>query len=163
MADTYTSLMLQQRILIEVECHQTDKNPYFILIGHFTWNMCLRNTQRAGCFPPKKDPSKYGSHRSRQQAVFLSAAVEMNTGDVLCFQSRMQQLDSALSHITVGHNAHECLINQMYRSITFHCEQTKTICSDTQFKLCIRSSIINAPMCIGQKNLARYCKVCNVQ
>lgn len=62
---------------------------------------------------------------TRQQAVYHTSALKMNAGHVLCLQSRMKQLDSGLSQITVEHIAHECLINQTYRSFTFHCKQTR--------------------------------------
>lgn len=85
--------------------------------------------KEVGCFLPRKDRNKL--QHTGQQAVYRTSALEMNAGHVLCCQHRMKQLDSGLSQITVGHIAHECLINQTYRSITFHYEETKSIRSDT--------------------------------
>lgn len=38
-------ILISPAYIMEAQYHQSDKNPFFILIGHFIWNMCLRNTE----------------------------------------------------------------------------------------------------------------------
>lgn len=100
------------------------------------WPAILYCRSFLGCrlVAPRKDCNKCGLLHTRQQAVHHTFALNMNTGHVLCFQSSMKQLDvqlvkrdSGLSQITVGHIAHECLINQMYHSMILHYKQTYAV------------------------------------
>lgn len=93
-----------------------------------------------------------------------------NAGRVLRCQSRMKQLGASFNKITVENIARKCLINQTYRSFTFHCKQTKSICSDTAWSkqhvgICVGFSWIfqdlRGALCVPHFHLSYqpYCTV----